>query len=133
MSGRNTGVDVELERELYEAVAAEYRGTQEYEDDLELVSDNQIDEFNLRLRGYRKEDLEPLFGPKTERTRIGRPVWSLEHVRQVEAERLGPFVSVIRQSLAICLDMETVREHLETVLLAEVERRSGRTGSAGEG
>ncbi|WP_280300776.1 hypothetical protein [Nocardia abscessus] len=97
-----------------ERVIDEYRGTLEWEnEDGDLAEHGQISEVDLRLLGYRKEDLEAVFGPRTERTEAGRPVWNLEHVKQVEAERFGPFAGRIKKRLmafdyldAACDDLE---------------------------
>ncbi|UGT62858.1 hypothetical protein [Nocardia asteroides] len=117
MADEYTGFDFALEDEPDERIIREYRGTPEYntDDGEHLIGNGQIDEVNLRLAGYRREDLERVFGPRTERTQSGRAVWSLKHVRQVEAERFGPLYPVIRRAMAACLDIETLRRQADHV------------------
>ncbi len=101
--------DVEDER-----IIAEYRGTTEdVDDDGDLAEAGMISEVDLRLWGYRKQDLESLFGPRTEITASGRQVWNLDHVHAVEAGQLAPFRGRIMRELRHCLDIETALETLE--------------------
>ncbi|MEV5835398.1 hypothetical protein [Nocardia sp. NPDC052112] len=103
------GSDLEDER-----IMAEYRGTTERVcDDGDLAEAGMISEVDLRLLGYRKEDLESLFGPRTEITASGRQVWNLDHVRAVETQQLGPFRGRIMRELRYCLNIETALETLE--------------------
>ncbi|MEU2040444.1 hypothetical protein [Nocardia niwae] len=97
-----------------ERVIDEYRGTPEWEnEDGDLAEHGQISEVDLRLLGYRKQDLEAVFGPRTERTKAGRPVWDLEHVKQVEAERFGPFAGRIKKRLMAFDDLDAACDDLE--------------------
>ncbi|WP_433723113.1 hypothetical protein ACQP0C_23470 [Nocardia sp. CA-129566] len=97
-----------------ERIMAEYRGTAEHvDDDGDLAEAGMISEVDLRLLGYRKQDLESLFGPRTEITVSGRQVWNLDHVRAIEAQQLVPFRGRIMRELRYCLDIETALEALE--------------------
>ncbi|WP_157187273.1 hypothetical protein [Nocardia vinacea] len=103
------GSDLEDER-----IMAEYRGSAErVDDDGDLAEAGMISEVDLRLWGYRKQDLESLFGPRTEITASGRQVWNLDHVRAIEAQQLAPFRGRIMRELRHCLDIETALEALE--------------------
>ncbi|MGW4370767.1 hypothetical protein ACWEKT_34525 [Nocardia takedensis] len=103
-------IDSEREDELDDEVLAEYVGTPEAGNpDGNILEYGQIDEINLRLSGYRKVDLEAVFGPRTERSPSGRAVWNLDHVRRVEAERFGPFLGVVQRELEVLLTVEAAR------------------------
>ncbi|WP_109528669.1 hypothetical protein [Nocardia aurea] len=110
MNYHQRSIDSEREDELDEAVFAEYVGTSEAGNpDGNILEYGQIDEINLRLSGYRKEDLEAVFGPPAERSPSGRAVWNLQHVRRVEAERFGPFLGVVQKELEVFLTVEAAR------------------------
>lgn len=102
-----------------ERVIDEYRGTPEWDnEDGDLAAHGQISEVDLRLLGYRKEDLEAVFGPRTERTTAGRPVWDLKHVQRVEAQRFGPFIGRIRKRMMTFDDLGAACDDLEELFAA---------------
>ncbi|WP_433524054.1 hypothetical protein ACQPZ2_02105 [Nocardia pseudovaccinii] len=111
MSGNFDVRGSDLEDEL---IMAEYRGTSErVNDDGDLAEAGMISEVDLRLCGYRKQDLESLFGPRTEITASGRQVWNLDHVRAIEAQQRAPFRGRIMRELRYCRDIETALGALE--------------------
>ncbi|MBF6227127.1 hypothetical protein IU470_18700 [Nocardia abscessus] len=117
-----------------ERVIDEYRGTREWEnEDGDLAERGQISEVDLRILGYRKEDLEAVFGPRTERTEAGRPVWNLRHVQQIEAERFGPVAGRIKKRLMAFDDLDAACDDLDelfTMMALSGQRNCGPASGA---